>query len=186
MTLQNLFLPAITGVWKKHLSSSHLACFPLIFPVLPRKWKVSKQVVRSGFISMSWMAGLYPISPSVQIHQGLAPSFDLVFDTHLMVDEPERFITHFAQSGSDHITVHAEATVHLHRTLQIIRDCGCKAGVSLIPSSSVSSILPILDMVDLILIMTVNPGFGGQSLIPSTLEKIGELASSERRKDTNI
>lgn len=112
----------------------------------------------------------------------LRPHSDLVFDTHLMVDEPERFITHFAQSGSDYITVHAEATVHLHRTLQMIRDCGCKAGVSLIPSSSVSSILPILDMVDLILIMTVNPGFGGQSLIPSTLEKIGELASIREKK----
>lgn len=115
----------------------------------------------------------------------LRPHSDLVFDTHLMVDEPERYITDFAQSGSDYITVHAEATVHLHRTLQMIRNCGCKTGVSLIPSTSVSSILPILDMVDLILIMTVNPGFGGQSLIRSTLEKISELASIREKKGYN-
>ena len=102
---------------------------------------------------------------------------NLVFDTHLMVEKPERYITHFAQSGSNYITVHAEASVHLHRTLQLIKDSGCKAGVSLIPSSPVASISPILDMVDLILIMTVNPGFGGQSIIPSTLEKISEAAS---------
>lgn len=112
----------------------------------------------------------------------LRPHSDLVFDTHLMVNEPERYVAHFAQSGSDYITVHAEASVHLHRTLQMIKDSGCKAGVSLIPSSSITSILPILDMVDLILIMTVNPGFGGQSLIPSTLEKISELASIRTQK----
>jgi len=112
----------------------------------------------------------------------LRPHSDLVFDTHLMVNEPERYVAHFAQSGSDYITVHAEASVHLHRTLQMIKDSGCKAGVSLIPSSSVTSILPVLDMVDLILIMTVNPGFGGQSLIPSTLEKISELASIREKK----
>lgn len=112
----------------------------------------------------------------------LRPHSALVFDTHLMIREPERYISHFAQSGSNYITVHAEATVHLHRTLQMIRDSGCKAGVALIPSSSVASILPILDMVDLILIMTVNPGFGGQSLIPSTLEKISELSLLRSKK----
>lgn len=107
--------------------------------------------------------------------QDLRPHSTLVFDTHLMVQEPERYIQLFAQAGSDYITVHAEASVHLHRTLQLIKACGCKAGVSLIPSSPVSSILPILDMVDLILVMTVNPGFGGQGLIPSTLEKVAQL-----------
>ncbi|MGE4583326.1 MAG: ribulose-phosphate 3-epimerase [Sphaerochaeta sp.] len=100
----------------------------------------------------------------------------LVFDTHLMVEKPERFIEEFAQSGSNYLTVHGEATVHLHRTLQLIKDSGCKAGISLIPSTPVSAILPVLDMVDLVLVMTVNPGFGGQSLIPSTLAKVKELS----------
>ncbi len=99
----------------------------------------------------------------------------LVFDTHLMIDHPERFISLFAEAGSDYITVHGEATIHLHRTLQLIKDSGCKAGVSLIPSTPVSMLEPVLDMVDQVLVMTVNPGFGGQRLIPSTLEKISAL-----------
>lgn len=102
---------------------------------------------------------------------------NLIFDVHLMIDQPERYISLFAESGSDFITVHGEASVHLHRTLQMIKNSGCKAGVSLIPSTPVSMIEPVLDMVDLILIMTVNPGFGGQSLIPSTLKKVEQLAS---------
>ncbi len=99
----------------------------------------------------------------------------LVFDAHLMVDQPERYVALFAENGCDYITVHGEASVHLHRTLQMIKAAGCKAGVSLVPSTPVSSIEPVLDMVDLVLVMTVNPGFGGQSLIPSTLKKIEQL-----------
>jgi len=105
----------------------------------------------------------------------LRPCSSLVFDAHLMIEQPERYIDLFAQSGCDYITVHAEASVHLHRTLQLIRDAGCKVGVSIVPSTSINFIEPILDMVDLILIMTVNPGFGGQKLIPSTLDKVKQL-----------
>ena len=105
----------------------------------------------------------------------LRPCSPLVFDTHLMIDQPERYIELFAQSGSDYITVHAEASLHLHRTLQLIKSCGCKAGVSIVPSTPVSMIEPILDMVDQVLVMTVNPGFGGQQLISSTLRKISRL-----------
>ncbi|MPM35841.1 Ribulose-phosphate 3-epimerase [bioreactor metagenome] len=101
---------------------------------------------------------------------------DLVFDTHLMIEQPERYIQLFAESGSDYITVHGEATRHVHRALQMIKSSGCKAGISLVPSTPVCAIEPILDMVDLILVMTVNPGFGGQALIPSTLEKVTKLA----------
>lgn len=106
----------------------------------------------------------------------LRPCSPLVFDTHLMIDQPERYIELFAQSGSDYLTVHAEASIHLHRTLQLIRSCGCKAGVSIVPSTPISMIEPVLDLVDQVLVMTVNPGFGGQQLIPSTLRKISELA----------
>lgn len=105
----------------------------------------------------------------------LRPCSPLVFDAHLMIEQPERYIDLFAQSGCDYITVHAEASVHLHRTLQMIKDAGCKTGVSLVPSTPVSVIEPVLDMLDLILIMTVNPGFGGQKLIPSTLNKVKQL-----------
>jgi ribulose-phosphate 3-epimerase len=105
----------------------------------------------------------------------LRPCSPLVFDTHLMITEPERYVELFAQSGSDYITVHCEATVHLHRTLQLIRSCGCKSGVAIVPSTPVSLIETVLDIVDQVLVMTVNPGFGGQQLIPSTLKKIAEL-----------
>lgn len=105
----------------------------------------------------------------------LRPCSPLLFDTHLMVTQPERHVEIFAQSGCDYITVHAEASIHLHRTLQLIRSCGCKAGVSLVPSTPVSMIESVLDIVDQVLIMTVNPGFGGQQLIPATLRKISEL-----------
>ncbi len=111
----------------------------------------------------------------------IRPCSPLVFDTHLMIDKPERYIESFASAGSDYITVHAESTVHLHRALQLVRSYGCKAGVSIVPSTPVSAIEQVLDVVDLVLVMTVNPGFGGQQLIPSTLRKVAQLA--ELRED---
>ncbi|MFA6845045.1 MAG: ribulose-phosphate 3-epimerase [Sphaerochaetaceae bacterium] len=108
--------------------------------------------------------------------QDLRPCSTLVFDTHLMIDSPERFVEQFARSGCNYITVHAESTVHLHRVLQMIHGCGCKAGVAIVPSTPVCMIEPILDIVDEVLVMTVNPGFGGQQLIGSTLLKISQLA----------
>jgi len=100
---------------------------------------------------------------------------DLQFDTHLMVNHPETFIESFAQAGADIITVHAEATVHLHRLLIKIRDLDKKVGVSIVPSTSISAIREILPMVDLVLIMTVNPGYGGQNIIHTCLDKVAEL-----------
>lgn len=111
----------------------------------------------------------------------IRPCSPLFFDTHLMIDRPERYVELFASAGSDAITVHAEATVHLHRVLQQIHSYGCKAGVSIVPSTPVSAIEQVLDIVDLVLVMTVNPGFGGQQLIPATLRKIAQLA--ELRED---
>ncbi|MCF0238328.1 MAG: ribulose-phosphate 3-epimerase [Sphaerochaetaceae bacterium] len=100
---------------------------------------------------------------------------DLFFDTHLMIEKPEKLIKEFASAGSNSITVHSEACLHLDSTINLIKSFGCKAGVSIVPSTPVSSILPILDIVDMVLVMSVNPGFGGQSLIPYTLEKVKEL-----------
>lgn len=105
----------------------------------------------------------------------IRPLTGLVLDTHLMIGSPERYISDFAKAGSDYITIHAEATVHIHRVLQQIRDTGCKAGISIVPSTPVSAIEEVLSMVDLVLVMTVNPGFGGQTLIESCLAKISRL-----------
>ena len=99
---------------------------------------------------------------------------DLAFDVHLMVDKPERYIKDFVDAGADIITVHAEATTHLHRTVQLIRSYGVKAGISLNPATALSAIGYLLDDIDLILIMSVNPGFGGQAFIPAMKAKIAK------------
>ena len=99
----------------------------------------------------------------------------LPFDVHLMVDNPDRLIPSFAEAGANIITIHAETTPHLDRTLSLIRILGCKAGVSLTPSTPESVLEYVLDRLDLILVMSVNPGFGGQSFIPSQLSKISRI-----------
>ena len=96
-------------------------------------------------------------------------------DVHLMISEPERYITEFVKAGADWITVHVEASVHLHRNLQQIRAAGAKAGVVLNPHTPVSSIQHVLGLCDLVLLMSVNPGFGGQAFIPEVLPKCEEL-----------
>ena len=99
----------------------------------------------------------------------------LPLDAHLMIVEPERSISDFARAGADHITVHAEACVHLHRVLQQIRTEGCRAGVALNPTTSIAAIEDALPFLDIVLVLTVNPGFGGQALIPESLEKVRGL-----------
>ena len=96
---------------------------------------------------------------------------DSVIDVHLMVEKPERFLEVFAKAGSTVLTVHQEATPHLHRVLQEIRDLGCSPGVTLNPGTSMETLRPVLGLVDLVLVMSVNPGFGGQAFIPESLEK---------------
>ena len=100
---------------------------------------------------------------------------DLIFDTHLMIDRPERMIADFIDAGSDIITVHAEATDHLERCLSMIREAGVNAGVAINPGTPVSMLEAVLDEIDYVLVMTVNPGWGGHKFIPSTLKKIREL-----------
>jgi ribulose-phosphate 3-epimerase len=106
------------------------------------------------------------------VMQSLRPHTKLPFDVHLMVAPVDPFLAQFAAAGADIITVHAEACPHLHRTLQAIRALGKKAGVSLNPGTPVSVLEHVMEQLDLILIMTVNPGFGGQSFIPAMLDKI--------------
>lgn len=108
--------------------------------------------------------------------KALRPVTKLTLDVHLMIVDPERYIEEFANAGADIIGVHVEATNHIHRALQMIKAKGVKAEVVLNLGTSVSAIVPVLDMVDQVLVMTVNPGFGGQSFIESTLEKIRQIA----------
>jgi len=115
------------------------------------------------------------ISFGPPILKSLRPHTALPFDVHLMITPVDPFVAAFAEAGADHILVHPEAGPHLHRTLQLIRSFGKRAGVVLNPSTSVESIAWVLDLVDIILVMTVNPGFGGQAFLPSQLPKIAAL-----------
>ncbi|MDL2237735.1 ribulose-phosphate 3-epimerase [Christensenellaceae bacterium OttesenSCG-928-K19] len=99
----------------------------------------------------------------------------LPMDVHLMIDKPERYVERFAEAGADIITVHVEATVHLQRTLQAIRQCGKKAGAVLNPATPLEMVKYVLDDVEMILLMSVNPGYGGQGFIPAVMGKITEL-----------
>ena len=112
----------------------------------------------------------------------LRPLTRLPLDCHLMVSQPERWVAEFAKAGADWITVHAEATVHLDRLLHQIRDAGCKVGVSLNPATPVSAIEEVLDLVDLVLVMSVNPGFGGQKFIENSMGKVEQLVRLRGRR----
>ena len=115
------------------------------------------------------------ISIGPQMVKALRPHTKLPLDVHLMISPVDPFIKEFADAGADIITVHPEAGPHVHRTIQLIKSFGKKAGVSLNPGSSISSIEHILDNIDLILVMTVNPGFGGQSFIDSQRAKMRDV-----------
>lgn len=109
---------------------------------------------------------------------------DIPLDVHLMIEEPDRYLDAFRKAGADHITVHQEASIHLHRTIGRIKELGALAGVALNPATPVASLTEIIRDVDLVLIMSVNPGFGGQRFIPDCLRRIGEaraLAKSVRK-----
>lgn len=110
----------------------------------------------------------------------------LVFDCHLMVVHPERYISAYAQAGADIMTIHVEATIHIHAALQNIKAAGMKAGIAINPGTPVSAISPVLSLVDQVLVMTVNPGFGGQAFIPETMEKIEELVKLRDKKNLNF
>jgi ribulose-phosphate 3-epimerase len=135
-----------------------------------------KAVEKAGadLIHVDVMDGHYV--PNITIGPGVVSSLrkttSLPFDVHLMIEDPDRYIDVFVEAGSNIITVHAEAVIHLHRTVQIIKQKGVKAGVSLNPSTPLACVEEILPDIDLLLIMTVNPGFGGQKFISGMLPKI--------------
>lgn len=111
---------------------------------------------------------------------------NLPLDVHLMIEKPDAIIPEFIKAGADYITVHQEEVLHLDRILNSIKEQGAKAGVSINPATPIESILPILHLADLVLIMSVNPGFGGQSLIEYCLEKVAKLAEIKKKNKFNF
>ncbi|MBI4777034.1 MAG: ribulose-phosphate 3-epimerase [Deltaproteobacteria bacterium] len=111
---------------------------------------------------------------------------DLPLDVHLMIENPDAYIPAFAEAGSDYITVHSEAGIHLNRTLQLIKECGAHPSVCLNPSSPLSHLEYVLEYVDMVLLMSVNPGFGGQRFIPNVLQKIERLKQTISDKGLNV
>ena len=118
----------------------------------------------------------------------IRPVTSLPLDVHLMISEPDRYIRDFAKAGADILSVHVETCPHLHRTVQLIKDQGVKAGVALNPATPISMVMPILEEIDLLLLMTVNPGFGGQTFISAVVPKIREAALllKDRRPEVEI
>lgn len=131
----------------------------------------------ADFIHIDVMDGSFvpSISFGMPVIKSLRPITDKVFDVHLMIDEPVRYVEEFAKAGADIITVHVEACKHLDRTVNAIKEAGCKAGVVLNPATPLSALDYVLEDVDMVLLMSVNPGFGGQAYIPKVTEKIRAL-----------
>lgn len=129
------------------------------------------------YVHIDVMDGMFvpSISMGLPVIRSIRPISDRIFDVHLMIEEPDRYIDDFVAAGADLITVHAEACTHLDRTIQRIKEKGIIAGVAINPATPVSVLEYVLSEVDMVLIMTVNPGFGGQKLIPYTIDKVRDL-----------
>ena len=126
------------------------------------------------FVHIDVMDGAFvpSISFGMPVMRSIRPVTDAVFDVHLMIEDPDRYLEDFAAAGADMITVHAEACRHLDRSIQKLHDLGKKAGVALNPATPLSAVEWVLPQIDMLLVMSVNPGFGGQSFIPYSLEKL--------------
>jgi ribulose-phosphate 3-epimerase len=137
------------------------------------------EVARAGadYIHVDVMDGHFVpnITIGAPVVASIRPVTSLPLDVHLMIEHPERYISDFVNAGADIITVHVEASPHLHRTIRLIKELGVKAGVSLNPATPIGAIEEFIPQVDLVLIMSVNPGFGGQPFIPETLPRIASM-----------
>ena len=116
----------------------------------------------------------------------IRPLSKLTMDVHLMIENPDQYIPEFAKAGADYISVHVEECVHLHRSIQLIKSFGVKAGVVLNPATPIETLEVILDDIDLVMLMSVNPGFGGQKFIPSVLPKIEKLSKMIQERNLDI
>ena len=141
----------------------------------------------ADWFHMDVMDGMFVpnISFGPMIIKQMASKATKVIDTHLMIEQPDRYISDFKDAGTDYLTVHYEACTHLHRTVQAIKNEGLRAGVSLNPHTPVHLLKDIIQELDLVLIMSVNPGFGGQKFIENALEKIKELKNLIQIKGSN-
>lgn len=159
------------------------------FANLEKDFKIMDEE-KVDYIHLDIMDGSYvpniSFGPGVVKH--LRPLTDITFDTHLMINNPENYIEAFANSGSDIITIHSDATTHLNRTIKLIKSYGLKAGLSLNPHESIDILDYTIEDLDLVLVMSVNPGFGGQSFIESSYRKISEIREliEKRNLDTLI
>lgn len=126
------------------------------------------------------------ISVGMPVVKSLKAITSKPLDVHLMIQAPEKYICDFAKAGADILSIHPEATPHSHRALSMIRDCGCKAGMVLNPSTPLSVLDHLWDQLDMVLLMSVNPGFGGQSFIPETCNKVSMLKTLISEKGKNI
>lgn len=140
------------------------------------------------YLHLDVMDGMFVpnISFGPMIIKQLRPLTNMVFDVHLMIEEPDRYVQNFKDAGADILTVHYEACKHLHRTVSYIKSLGMKAGVSLNPATNIDVLDYVLEDLDLVLIMSVNPGFGGQSFIPSAIDKIKNLKAKIRERNLNV
>lgn len=139
----------------------------------------------SSFVHVDVMDGHFV--PQVSYGQPVISSIrkctKLPFDVHLMIERPENSIVSYIESGADFVTFHIEATCHADRCVQLVHDAGKKAGIALCPATPLSAVEELLPFVDIVLVMSVNPGWGGQKLIPYTIEKIRKLADIQREKN---
>ena len=140
------------------------------------------------YLHLDVMDGMFVpnISFGPMIIKQLRPLTNMVFDVHLMIEDPDRYVQSFNDAGADILTVHYEAFKHLHRTISYIKSLGMKAGVSLNPATNIDVLDYVLEDLDLVLVMSVNPGFGGQSFIPSALDKIKNLKEKIKERNLNV